>query len=272
MKRRDNLLLALAVIALMTMAAISYSASTDSLLHNRDAEAALEKDKQLSMPISPNLGKLKSPGIAFLSSAIAPGAGELYSGAWRGLAFTAAEIAFWTTSIALHGQGEGLEDDYYEYVDEHVLFEEVEPGSSTATSTENWTQEDYEHATQSDNWRYVYTAEGKWPNQEPLDRVGKFYWDDLPEGRVDEPGASNMVSQTRAEARSKRDSTNYKFKQAKFFLGLVAVNHIISAIDARIAAKLHNNRVSEANAKISFHPTISPSNHVGARLALRSQF
>ena len=266
MKRQDSFLLAPAAIILIVMAVVCCPVSASSLLYDPDAEAVAQQNKQLSAPISDLAASAqsKSPGRAFLFSAVVPGAGEFYSGAKSGVVFAVAEIAFWTTYIVFHGQAEELKDDYVEYVDDHILFEEDSP----TTSTKNWNLEDYEHATQSDNWHYVYTEE----NGKPIDRVGKFYWDDLPDDRIDQPGSVDMVSQARAEAFEKRGSTNDKFKQAKLFLGLVVVNHIVSAIDARIAATIHNNRISESNTEISFHPTISPSGHAGARLILCRQF
>lgn len=266
MKRQDSFLLAPAAIMLIAMLAVCCPVSASSLLNDPVAEAVVQQNKQLSASIS-NLStstQSKSPSKAFLFSAAVPGAGEFYSGTKRGVVFAAAEIAFWTAYIVFHGKAEESEDEYVEYVDEHILFENDFP----TTSTENWNLEDYEHATQSDNWHYVYTEE----NGMPISRVGKFYWDDLPEDRINEPGSVDMVSQNRAEARGKRDSTNDKFKQAKRFLGLVVVNHIISAIDARIAATVYNNRISESAAEISFQPTVSPLGHVGARLALCRQF
>ena len=265
MKRQNSFLLASATTMLISMMAVCCTVSASSLLTDPDAEAVVQQNKRLSAPISNSTSaQLKSPGKAFLFSAVVPGTGEFYSGAKRGVLFAAAEIAFWAAYIVIHGQAEDSKDDYVSYVDDHILFEEGSP----ATSTEEWTLEDYEHATQSDNWHYVYTEE----NGKPIDRVGKFYWDDLTEERIDQPGSVDMVSQNRAEAFEKRGSTNDKFKQAKRFLGLVVVNHIVSAIDARIAATVYNNRISESGAEISFHPTVSPLGQVGARLALCRQF
>jgi hypothetical protein len=234
-------------------------------INDLKAEAAIQQDRELNKPIADFLSPIrpKSPGKAFLLSAAVPGTGELYSKAKRGLLFTAAEVAFWTAYVLLHGQGEDLKEDYLEYCDEHIVFEEDSP----ASSTENWTLEDYEHATQSDNWHYVYTES----NGKPLERVGKFYWADLPEDMIDQPGYE-LVSQFRAEAFKKRGSTNDKFKQAKVFLGLVVLNHIVSAVDARIAATMYNNRISEAGVEVSLYPTASPSGSLGACLTLHGMF
>ena len=270
MKLQDSLLFILPLIGLAIILAAPYSTLASSLLDNPDAEAVVQQNKELNEPIeaSSPIIKPKSPGKAFLFSAAVPGSGELYSGAKRGGIFAAAEIAFWTAYIMIHSDAEDVKEDYIAFVDEHIVFEDEPSPPPYATSTENWTLEDYEHATQSDNWHYVYTEE----NGMPVDRVGKFYWDDLPADRIDQPGSVDMVSQSRAEAFEMRHSANGKFKRAKFFLGLVVANHIVSAIDARIAATIYNNRILKTAPEISLHPTISPSGNVGAYLALYKRF
>lgn len=190
----------------------------------------------------------------------------------------AAEAAFWTAYIVIHGRAAELEDNYVNFVDNHILFEEDSPANSTA----KWTMEDYEHATQSYNWHYTYTSVGPEGNEQPLERVGKYYWSDLPEDWSDRPkdelyqsgevSISEFQSPARLEARAKRNSSNDKFEQAKIFIGLVVFNHIVSAVDGKIAATVYNNRVHKISAEVSFHPTISPSGRPGAYLALSGHF
>ncbi len=252
--------------AMLLMAlAMSLPAIANPLINHPNAEAAMQLEEKLneSMASSLHPHRLKSPSRAFLLSAAIPGTGEFYAGAKRGLLFVAAEVAFWATYFVLHGQAEDLKEDYVEFVDSHIVFEEDSPVSSTET----WTLEDYEHATQSDNWHYVYTES----NGKPVNRVGKYYWDDLPQDLIDEPGGvplSESQSLVRVEAYNKRGSMNDKFKNAKVFLGLVILNHIVSAVDARIAAAIHNDRISE----ISLHPVASPSGYLGAYLTLHRKF
>ena len=265
MTLRSKLLPVLAAAMFALIAVISSPALAVSLIHNPDAEAALQRNRELDdyLSESQSLPQLKSPAKAFLFSAIVPGTGELYSEAKRGFLFMATEAAFWAAYVVIHGRAGELEQEYVDFVDKHVRFE----ADSPATSTANWTMEDYEHATQSDNWHYVYTES----NGQPVNRVGKFYWDDLPEDMIDDPG-DQLVSQSRAEAFEKRHSSNDKFEQAKIFLGLVVFNHIASAVDGRIAATVYNNRVQKISAEVSLHPTLSSSGHPGAYLALRAQF
>ena len=269
MKLRSGFLFAAIAVVFATIFGLPASANTDPLLNEPNAEAAVQQDKELNDAVAHLLpsARPKSTIKAFLFSAAIPGTGEIYSGAKRGVLFAAAEVAFWVSYFVLHGQAEELKEDYLSFCDAHIVFEEDSP----ATSTENWTLEDYEHATQSDNWHYVYIES----NGKPVERVGKFYWADLPESMIDQPGdkpLSESQSPFRVEAFGKRSSTNDKFKQAKIFLGLVVLNHIVSAIDARIAATLYNNRFAEAATEVSFHPTISPSGHLGAYLMLHGRF
>ena len=269
MKQQRGALCVLTAATFAMMAVIPLCTSASSLIRDPDAESIVQRNAKLNEPIAASLSsdRPKSPVKAFLLSAAIPGTGEFYSGAKRGLLFVAAEVVFWTTYAVLHGQAEDVKENYINFVDSHIVFEEDSP----VNSTETWTLEDYEHATQSDNWHYVYTES----NGKPLDRVGKYYWDDLPEDLIGEPGdkpLSESQSQTRVEAYGKRDSMNNKFKQAKLFLGFVVLNHIVSAVDARIAATVYNNRFSEASAEISLYPTVSPLGYVGAYLTLSGSF
>lgn len=288
-------------VFIVTVVIPSY-ASASSLIHDPDDEAVIQHNSGIlgravtetedlalssyrlsselllhSVASSPSYssGQPKSPGKAFFFSGAIPGVGEFYSKAKRGVFFVAAEVVLWTAYAMLHGRGEELKEDYIGFCKEHIMFEEDSP----ATSTDEWTLEDYEHATQGDNWRnqdYTYdrVVDGE---KQPLERVGKFYWDDLPEDMIvtDPPGGvpiEESQSRSRVQAYDKRMSTNDRFKQAKTLIGLVVINHIISAIDARIVAKIYNNRNSKTEPEISFHPTISPSGYPGAYLTIHGRF
>jgi hypothetical protein len=207
----------------------------------------------------------KSPTKAFLFSAVVPGTGELYVGSKKGFAFIASEIAFWSAYVLLHGRSNDLRDSYTKYVDAHIAFEEDSP----ATSTKDWTLEDYEHATQSNTWHYVYTES----NGQPIARIGKFYWKDLPENWADlsQEEIDKLVSKYRAEAYSDRGSANKKNKQAKICLSMIVLNHVVSAIDARVSAIMKVKNPSQAT-NISFHTFISSNAYPGLYAVMQSQF
>lgn len=211
--------------------------------------------KPIADPIS--ITTQKSPTKAFLFSATVPGTGELYSGSMRGIAFIVTEVAFWSAYVVLHGRAADLENSYTKYVDDHITFEDDSP----VKSTKSWNPEDYEHATQTGNWHYIYT-------EKDADRLGKFYWKDLPKDKIDEPG-EDIMTKYRAVAYSKRGSSNKKYKQAKICLSLIVANHVASAIDARISAMLHNKKTQPTT--VSIHPFVS-SNNTGVYVVLNHHF
>lgn len=212
-----------------------------------------------SKPIAESLSitNQKSPAKAFLFSATIPGTGELYVGSKKGIAFIATEVAFWSAYVVLHGRAEDLRGSYKKYVKEHITFEE----DSTVKSVDGWNLEDYEHATQTGNWHYIYT-------EKDVERLGKFYWKDLPEDKIDEPG-EDIMTKYREEAYGKRGSANKKYKQAKIGLSMIVVNHVASAIDARISAMIHNKRFSQNVADVSIRPFISSNNDSGLYVILK---
>lgn len=183
---------------------------------------------------------MKSPNRAFLSSLVVPGSGQLYVGAKRGYLFLAADIVLLTSYFITHSRAENTRDDYRDLVREHVIFDG--PGTF-----ETWDPiEDFEHATLFDNWHNVYTEN----NGEPLDRTGKWYWDDR-RAFKDEDRKGGDDSPNREEALRLRYEANDKFELARTLLGGVILNHAISAIEARIAAKKHNKKDSRL---LSFKP------------------
>ena len=192
--------------------------------------------KQSEMPAvqSPqkplNLEPIKSPTKAFLYSAIVPGSGQLYIGAKRGYLQIAAEVGLLAAYFITRSNAQSLREDYREQVRDHVIFE-------GPTKFDDWDPiEDFEHATLFDNWHNVYTDN----NGEPLERVGKWYWEDRKAFKDDERKIHD--SPQRIVALDMRMDANDKFQLAKTFLGIAILNHFVSAIDARIAAKSYNKK------------------------------
>ncbi len=251
------------LITILALDCLSYNSNYLTLDHDN----SLIRDKDISNysflvrsdPSSLYIQK-KSPEKAFLLSAIVPGTGEFYSGSKRGIVFISAEAAFWISYFVLHRRADEINDSYLDAVRKNIRFEEDSPVKSTDT----WTLEDFEHATQSDNWHYVYTEN----NGKPIPRVGKFYWSDA-EATKDEP-AGELVnnSKLRQQAYKTRMSANKKYKQAKIGLGLVVANHVVSAIDARILAINRNKR----DTKISIQHNIFPSGESTISMIMEKSF
>lgn len=178
---------------------------------------------------------LKSPNEAFLYSLVLPGTGQLYIGAKRGYLYAAAEVGLLATYFILRNTAANTRDEYRDVVRQHVIFDG--PGSF-----ENWDPvEDFEHATQYENWNHVYDSDAT------RARTGKWYWDDAKPFK-DEPDVEiEFDSRHRLEAFELRQKANDTFERAKFFLGLTILNHVVSAVEARITTKQWNLKQTRTN-------------------------
>ena len=195
---------------------------------------SLANQSAATMAASQELQPRKSANEAFLYSLVIPGMGQLYTGAKRGYIYTAAEVGFLTTFFILRNSAANTRDDYRDVVRDHVIF-------IGAGAFEDWDPiEDFEHATQFETWNHKYDSEAT------RNRTGKWYWADLnPDlknenhGDLEERG---LGSKYRLEAFDLRQKANDTFERSKFFLGLAILNHVVSAVEARITTKRFNSR------------------------------
>ena len=203
----------------------------DSALGNR----SLANQSTVAMKAIRELPTLKSPNEAFLYSLVIPGMGQLYADAKRGYIYTFAEVGFLASYFILWNNASNIRDDYRDVVRQHVVF--IGPGSF-----EDWDPiEDFEHATQYETWNHVYDSE------ETRARTGKWYWEDLdPALKNEKDGDIGFDSPRRLEAFDLRQKANDTFQRAKFFLGMAILNHVVSAVEARITTKRFNARVQNA--------------------------
>lgn len=203
----------------------------DSALGNR----SLANQSTVAMKAIRELPTLKSPNEAFLYSLVIPGMGQLYTGAKRGYFYMAAEGVLLASYFILWNNASNIRDDYRDVVRQHVVF--IGPGSF-----EDWDPiEDFEHATQYETWNHVYDSE------ETRARTGKWYWQDLdPALKNEKDGDIGFDSPRRLEAFGLRQKANDTFQRAKFFLGMAILNHVVSAVEARITTKRFNASVQNS--------------------------
>ena len=184
-------------------------------------------------PAMPPESPRKSPNEAFFYSLILPGAGQLYTGAKRGYLYAAIEVGLFTTYFILRHTAANTRNDYRDLVRKNVIFDGL-------GSFDNWDLvEDFEHATQYDNWNHVYDSETT------RARTGKWYWADLDPALKDEKSIDIPVgsgSKLRLESFDLRQKANNTFERARTFLGLVILNHVVSAVEARITTKRFNKQ------------------------------
>lgn len=203
----------------------------DSALGNRTLAAQSE---------TPALQPRKSPNEAFLYSLVVPGMGQLYAGAKRGYLYTAVDIGLLTTYFLLRRDAADTREAYRDVVRQNVVF-------IGAGSFEDWDPiEDFEHATQYETWNHVYDSEAT------RTRTGKWYWGDLDPSLKDEPDSTiEFESPHRLEAFALRQEANDRFQRARTVLGLVILNHLVSAVDARITTKRRNTAETQpANVRV----------------------
>ena len=231
---------------------LSSAVGTQTLVAEQSEFSAIEK-RQGSM----NLEPIKSPTKAFLYSALVPGSGQLYIGAKRGYLQITAEVGLVVAYFITRSSAQNLREDYREQVRDNIVFE-------GPTKIQDWDPiEDFEHATQYENWNHRYDSEAT------RARTGKWYWKRDGDAFKDRPADEVPASEARLEAFETRMDANDKFQLAKTFLGIAILNHVVSAVDARIAAKSYNKklRAFELNLQTSFSP-----HNVQSQLVLKKRF
>jgi hypothetical protein len=212
-----------AVCCALALAAVGARAQSESL------DAELPDSDSAYLPSAARL----SPGRAFLYSAAVPGTGQLYAGRKRGYAYLAGEAALAVGYLLSRSDANDIEQQYIDAVRAGVTFDGV-------GDFDEWNQEDFEHATDYDNWLNTYTDD----NGQPVDRVGPFYWKDIEDFRTQDPRdpAQGDIPDSAARLVSKqlRTDSNAAFKRTRGILGAMIFNHLVSAIDARVSARIHN--------------------------------
>ena len=235
----------------------------DSALGSR----TLMNQSTVVMEATQELQPRKSPNEAFLYSLVIPGMGQLYTGAKRGYLYAAADVILLGTYFFLRNNASNTREDYRDVVRQHVTF--IGPGSF-----EDWDLiEDFEHATQYETWNHVYDSE------ETRARTGKWYWADLDPNLKSEPDLEiGFDSRHRLEAFDLRQKANDTFQLARTILGVAILNHVVSAVEARITTKRFNTRLqntstqTQANAlEIDLRTDISAGALTGV-LVLRKRF
>ena len=208
-----------------------------------------------------NLAPQKSPNEAFLYSLVIPGMGQLYTGAKHGYIYTAAEVGLLATYFILRNSAANTRDEYRDIVRDNIIF--IGPGSFEA-----WDLiEDFEHASQYENWNHVYDSDVT------RVRTGKWYWKDLDPSLKDEKDtAIEFDSKHRLEAYDLRKKANDTFQSARTVLGMVILNHVFSAVEARITTKRWNQKHKESGSiQIDLQTDISAGALRGV-LVLRKKF
>jgi hypothetical protein len=160
----------------------------------------------------------RSEALAMSASAILPGAGHLYTGEASGYLYLAAEVAGWVSRTVLRR-------DARDKRDEAVVFAGPPGLAASGWSAERWAQ-----ATGGDpaEMQALYTVDrGAF-----LRLIGTD--DRFLAGWSGEPAA------TRATFEGLRERSQTLYRRARWAETGLWLNHVVSAVDALRAARLHN--------------------------------
>lgn len=163
----------------------------------------------------------RNPWKAFLMSAVVPGAGEYYAGSGlKSKMFFAAEAGLWSALVSFRHLGAWKKDDY-------------RLQAITAAGADVEGKDD----------RY-FDVLGFYESREEYNKVAGAY----DHSRVYYPDTKSYFWKWESDAARekyrdlKNDSKSY-YRKANFSLGLIAINHLISAADAYWSAKRFNRHV-----------------------------
>jgi hypothetical protein len=167
--------------------------------------------------------RLKDPKKAFLFSALAPGAGEMYAGYKRGLFLTALEIGGIAGYVLLHRRGDERKRQVIAFAEAHWDSARCAPEClDPLVGTEQL---------------------GTYGSQQYYEQIGKYNkfqegWDDY------NPSASGL-SPNRQLYVAMRHNMNGAYKWATWSAGMLMINHTVSAIHAALLVRRDNRAAAE---------------------------
>lgn len=225
----------------------------------------------------------KSPGLAFLLSAVLPGAGEYYAGArYRALAFLTVEAVSWGIYLERKGTGREIEKryknfansnwslynwyynsftypDYFGMKGSHAIWLEyvndgleLEANEDTLTKyVPNWTSILYNERDLPYNVQTLRPVR----TRDFYENIGKYDqfatgWKDFSNSLVDTAHNEVQTSPLRNKYLNDRYKSNQAFKMATNFVTVIMFNHLISAFHAQIAAKQYQSQEAK---DVSWH-------------------
>ena len=219
----------------------------------------------------------KSPGKAFLLSAIFPGTGEFYAHArWRALAFGSVEIFSWLMYFSNKSKGNDLEKKYMQYADTHWDFDDWMENSGLIEQfcgpqhthplfiTYKKDGSEQEFMTDKDFYGVYNSLLTDGGLIEPVktrdfyENIGKYDqfacgWYDFIETQTKDGvfvDTTIYMNPARNHYLHQRKDSNDALKMATNFATVIMFNHLISAFHAQIAAKQYS---SEPKQEVSWH-------------------
>lgn len=191
----------------------------------------------------------KSPGKAFLLSAVVPGAGQFYNGSKvKAAAFLAAEVTAWVLHVKWHNDGDNMTDDFNAFNEAHWSRADYAKYLLWTYGAESDTlidEVEISHHLPTTNTQQYYEMTGKY---------NQFAWgwddatlngDSLEEYSADTPPPPAVdpnvpVSANRMKYEQMRGDANARYDRAQRMIIVAMVNHLISGFEAYFSARHHN--------------------------------
>ena len=191
----------------------------------------------------------KSPGRALLFSAVLPGAGEFYAGAWKRAAlFFGLEVAGLALWSSWNGEGKDLETKFRELADSDKGWDVLDYLAWDSSSISSRSSKTHHLPCQEfieDDGKEFSDCPDKQQYYELIGKYDQFIagWTDVndPTGNAVEfseiDSVENYHSAQRLDYEDRRNESNKLLKRATNVTGLILVNHVLSAISAARAAR-----------------------------------
>lgn len=199
---------------------------------------------------------------AFVYSLFLPGAGQLYVGSkTKAAVFFGVEVLAWTGKFLYDAKGDDKTDEFNRFADAY------------------WSKENYDdflemnYGVSDDDSAYWYREPDSGlafghhlpdtKTQQYYEMIGKydqfvFGWADVsPLTAEDTIIYKHTVSQMRLTYEDMRYDANNMYDRATAALIVVMINHVISAGEAALAAKRHNDGIDEVSGPVSFRAKLA---------------
>ena len=209
--------------------------------------------------------KAKSPTKAFLFSLILPGAGEFYAKSKiKAGIFFGLEALFWTGYFVYHNKGAKKEDEFKAFADEHWNRQayhdslQIRYGIDIDTFTQPYIVSPYDPL----DTLYITHVLPPTNDQQYYEMVGKY--DQFRFGWEKEAYRFSYLDM--------RDKSNNYFNKARYTLMATLGNHLLSAFDGALTARMYNkkkDRFSQIEARIRL---VQRENELIPNLAINFKF
>jgi hypothetical protein len=239
---------------------LRYQFTTQALAVSQDYYASTDSGKLTAG--STNVAGHKSPGKAFVLSALVPGLGQYYYGSkFKAAIFFAADVAAWTMQFTYHADGNRRTNAFNAFNDTHWSRTAYETylnygyGKTSDTSLAGYTE--VSHHLPSTKTQQYYEMTGKYDQfswgwndaYRPNGSGGRDNLGNWPDTHQPYPQDSSIrvIDRSSAPISANRDAyeemryqANRKFKQATAMIMVSIANRVLSAFEALYTTTRHN--------------------------------